>query len=204
MRYGYLFILALLIGMASCSERSVQLTDEQKEEYLSLGNDIASQSQKALLAKVTQAIADSGITGAVAFCSENAIPITESLSKEFSIEIKRVSDRNRNPDNALLTDTDLTAMSLISLMMEEDNGSEPFSKHVALQENNYLYYYKAIPLGMPTCLNCHGNKDTDIASETLKLIEKKYPNDKATGYQLGELRGLWKIAFPLDDKSKLD
>ncbi|MBW7840399.1 MAG: DUF3365 domain-containing protein [Chitinophagaceae bacterium] len=194
MKHLYWGVLALLISFTSCSTNHVEGIDpEEKQVYFEEGNHIASEAQKALLSKVTKAIADSGVNGAVAFCNENAIPITDSLSNAFHAQIKRISNKNRNPDNVLKTETDIMAWNLIEGMARE--ATAPPAQHVVLQEGNKIFYYKAITLGMPTCLKCHGNKDTDIAPETLQLIQAKYPNDKAIGYQLGELRGLWKIAL---------
>lgn len=48
------------------------------------------------------------------------------------------------------------------------------------------------PKGMPTCLKCHGGAE-DIAGGTRAVLAEKYPRDRATGYQLGDLRGMWKI-----------
>ncbi len=48
---------------------------------------------------------------------------------------------------------------------------------------------------MPACLKCHGLPGKDIDANTLALLQKKYPEDKATGYKLGDLRGAWKISF---------
>lgn len=53
-----------------------------------------------------------------------------------------------------------------------------------------------IVLGNPLCLQCHGTPGEDIDPETLASIQKFYPNDKATGFKLGDLRGLWRITFP--------
>jgi hypothetical protein len=53
-----------------------------------------------------------------------------------------------------------------------------------------------IVLGNPLCLQCHGTPGKDIGPETLAAIKKIYPEDKAIGYQLGDLRGLWRITFP--------
>ena len=49
-----------------------------------------------------------------------------------------------------------------------------------------------IPLSQPLCLQCHGG-DEDIAPGTREAILAKYPQDKATGYQLNDLRGIWRI-----------
>ncbi len=50
-------------------------------------------------------------------------------------------------------------------------------------------------LGNPLCLQCHGTPNQDIAPETLAAIQKLYPGDKATGFKLGDLRGLWRVTF---------
>jgi hypothetical protein len=45
------------------------------------------------------------------------------------------------------------------------------------------------------CLQCHGTADT-IAPEVRQAIETLYPNDLATGYTVGELRGLIRVTVP--------
>ena len=47
------------------------------------------------------------------------------------------------------------------------------------------------------CLRCHGEPGPDISAEDLALIQRLYPQDKATGFKLGQLRGAWRIDFPL-------
>jgi hypothetical protein len=42
-------------------------------------------------------------------------------------------------------------------------------------------------------LQYHVSEGTDIAPETLKVIEEKYPIDQATGYTEKQLRGIWVI-----------
>ena len=37
------------------------------------------------------------------------------------------------------------------------------------------------------CMQCHGNLDTEVLSETLVQIENLYPNDKGIGYKIDEL-----------------
>lgn len=63
---------------------------------------------------------------------------------------------------------------------------------IHVEEN--MIYYKPILTAMPACLQCHGNEE-QIEPETWKKIQALYPEDKATGYGLNELRGMWKIEF---------
>ncbi len=185
-----IIILAFFAILAGCMQTSNTLSEADKKSYLTLGDSIATYTQLMLLKNLTQAIEDRGTTGAVAFCSEKAIPLSQDASETHHVQISRLTDKNRNPDNKLSSETDKKAWSAISQLM---NDKETPQKHWIGKEGDAVYYYKAIPLGMPTCLSCHGKKDGDIAAETLQEISKRYPNDLATGYEMGQLRGVWKV-----------
>jgi hypothetical protein len=43
------------------------------------------------------------------------------------------------------------------------------------------------------CLQCHGKPGTDISEATTAKLRQLYPNDKATGYGINELRGIWVV-----------
>ena len=51
------------------------------------------------------------------------------------------------------------------------------------------------------CLKCHGQLD-EINYPVIELLREKYPNDRALGYQVGDVRGAVsvKIALPLKEK----
>ncbi len=56
-------------------------------------------------------------------------------------------------------------------------------------------YMRAIRINTPACLKCHG--DPAAFSEALSdKLGKLYPDDKATGYTTGELRGALRVEFP--------
>ena len=38
------------------------------------------------------------------------------------------------------------------------------------------------------CLGCHGDIE-NISADVKTILNNKYPNDKATGYQMDDLRG---------------
>ncbi|MCK9481946.1 MAG: DUF3365 domain-containing protein [Bacteroidia bacterium] len=193
-----IFVIAILGILASCSSNSssnliredaaTPAIDEQA--MLKLGDSIATHAQQILLANVSSAIKEHGFAGAVSFCNENAITLTDSVSILHASQISRVSDKARNQNNELLNEMDKQAWAQIAAMMSDENAA---NKHLIMREQNEVFYFKAIPLGMPTCLACHGVKGQDIAAETQKEINIRYPLDKATGYTMGQLRGLWKI-----------
>ena len=55
-------------------------------------------------------------------------------------------------------------------------------------------YMKAIPVGK-ACLTCHGSK---ISGQVATVINDRYPEDQATGYKEGELRGAFSLFKIID------
>jgi hypothetical protein len=60
-------------------------------------------------------------------------------------------------------------------------------------------YHAPIVLNLPLCLNCHGQPGTNIQPATLVQIKKIYPGDEATGFEMGQVRGMWSIDFKRSD-----
>lgn len=175
--------LLLVLTIVSC-----QQTTHNEKEISALKNDadsIATVSQNVLLQNVAAAIQKGGTEYAVDFCHVKAIPITDSLSKEVRMSIQRISDKNRNPENNLDTETDRS-------VFDEFKKKQELVDTLFKAKSQYVYY-KRINLAMPTCMKCHGNPTTDIEEKTLQKIQSLYPNDKAIGYKLNDFRGLWKI-----------
>lgn len=188
--------ICILIGsvfLLNCSNTPKPLSESEKAYYQTLGDSITTETQKILLHNVSTKIKEKGIVSTVDFCNENAISLTHSLSEGTNFQINRISLKNRNEKNALSNEIDRKAWEEILKLMEEPTQY----KHIVLsgENNSKVYYYKAIPLGMPICLACHGNKQTEIEADVLQAINSKYPTDKATDYKMGELRGLWKMEF---------
>jgi hypothetical protein len=49
-------------------------------------------------------------------------------------------------------------------------------------------------------LKCHGKPGSQITQKTYDKILEFYPNDKAIGYDVNEVRGIWSIEFEKDNK----
>ena len=119
-------------------------------------------------------------------CSTKAIPITDSSSKESEATVSRVSLKNRNPLNipndwqkAVLEDFDARAAK------GEDVSKMGFSEVVEKDGHKQLRFMKALPTG-DVCLKCHGS---NIGADVQAKITELYPEDKATGYEKGQVRG---------------
>lgn len=180
----------LLLGIAATGCNSIKSADRSEEEGILLqkGDSIARQVQVMLLTSVTNAAQDFGVAGAVRFCNEKAIVLTDSAGGDF--EVRRLSNKNRNPVNAIVAEADQEAWVKMQALLLDSTVKE---KHFVARHQDNIYYYKAIHIAMPACLNCHGIAGKDIEPATEKIIRQSYPDDKAIGYVLGDLRGIWRI-----------
>lgn len=185
-----LYLFGLVFIMMSCGNKNTETTDIQKDKYIKVGDSITAETQKLLLKNVSEQIKQNGLVAAVDFCNVNALMLTNTLADK-TMQIERLTNKNRNDNNLITINLDKKAWEELSKNFLEKKSTEP----VVLQDNNKVYYYKAIPLGMPTCLQCHGSKQSDISAEVQEVLQIKYPNDKAFDYKLGELRGMWKMTF---------
>ncbi len=166
-------------------------TEKPQVNYLEKGDEITTATQTALLQTVSKAIAEKEAHGAVEYCNLKALAIVDSLSKVHNCQIRRVSDKYRNPQDKAQNETEEKALQTFLEKYQKQEKLEPFT----LQEGSNTYYFKPIMVGMETCLKCHGDKNKDIAPKTLATIEKLYPNDLAKGYKLKDFRGMWVVKF---------
>lgn len=187
-------VVGLLMLLYSCGQETPQQKPQAmtEEQYLSLGDSVATNAQKLLLQNLVNAIKEKGIAAAVGYCNVNAIPLTEQASHQYQVSLQRISDKNRNPKNAIQEEQDMQAWTAMQQLMQDTSKHK---KHLLVNNEQGATYYKAITIAMPTCLSCHGEKDKDLATDTWNTIQTSYPQDKAHGYQMGQLRGLWKVRF---------
>lgn len=160
--------------------------------YLQRGKEYAMATKAVLGKNLLSAINSKGTEDALSFCNERAIPLTDSMQTSLGVNIKRASDNNRNPDNAATLD-ELEYILQSKKML--DNGQE-LKPQIHEKGNKMVGYYPILSNQM--CLQCHGKPNDDIQLKTIKKIDKLYPNDKAKGYGVNELRGIWVIEMPKD------
>lgn len=189
-------ILSVVIFLTNCDTTTEKKkgipsssadTTSQIKSPLETGQEMAMKT-KAILGKyLVTAIQDKGAEGAIEFCSTRAIHITDSMSTVLGSRIKRVAERNRNPVNVASTD-ELAYINEIKASLARKEKPKP-----QLKENpeTYTAYYPILTDQL--CLQCHGDKKTDIKPVTFSTINRLYPDDKATGFKLNELRGIWVI-----------
>lgn len=168
----------------------------EKEKYaalkkdrtpLEIGQEIAMETKGVLGKNLKNAIKTRGTENAVEFCSTQAISLTDSMVLVLNAKIKRVSDLNRNPNNAA-NESELNYILAAKRTLANGEEIQPSIQIIAGKQ---VGYYPILTNDM--CLQCHGNQNSDISISTAERIKQLYPNDKAIGYGANELRGIWVI-----------
>lgn len=176
--------------LSSEAESQLELSsDEQRAEYAERGLEYALNTQAVLGKNLTQSIQDKGILGALAFCNENAYPLTDSMAVAQNARLKRVSDKPRNENNT----ADTQEIEHINTFKQTIANEVTPTPIVSETDTTVTVYYPILTNTM--CLQCHGQPDSGIESSTLKEINRLYPNDQAIGYNINEVRGLWRVLF---------
>ena len=71
------------------------------------------------------------------------------------------------------------------------------SEFVEDADGRWYRYMKAIP-AQPMCLQCHGQEE-DIPADVKAVLAWEYPEDQATGYREGDIRGAISIRHKLQE-----
>lgn len=153
------------------------------------GNLIAEAAQASLLEKLSKHIKNGGVPAAIEYCQVQALPLTDSLSKQYGATIRRSSLNLRNPANA---PQELEKQLLEAYQYNNENNL-PLEDNVQRLGQEAFLYTKPILISSPLCLNCHGGAGEEIGTKTLSLLDSLYPGDQARGYAVGDLRGIWSI-----------
>lgn len=141
--------------------------------------------------------------------AENAIPVCKVIAPAMAAEysqdgrlLKRVSLKARNK---VLGTPDVWEKEVLEgFDKAQREGKSVDNMDVSTvskdADGRWFRYMKAIPT-QAQCLQCHG-KPADISAGMKALLTSEYPEDKATGYSAGEIRGAISIKRRLDVVSK--
>lgn len=185
----------LLIGLLSLV---VPIAADEIEVLVNESRGAVQAFKQSLQAELQAHLKTGGPVQAISVCNVRAPEIAASLSKPHDWHIGRTSLKLRNPNNA---PDDWERAVLEQFEHDKSGGADPQSlEHYAVvseEGRRYFRYMKAIPVG-EVCLACHG---ASIAPDVRAKLNELYPNDQATGFSVGDLRGAFTISQSLDTAS---
>jgi len=178
-------LIAVLSGTAAAGQ-----TDEHVEQ----SRQAVQQFFGQLKGELQAAMKAGGPVNAIEVCSEKAPAIAREVSEKHGLQIGRTSLKTRNSGNAP-DQWEKTVLEEFEQRKAAGEHPQKMETHTIVEQDGKqtFRYMKAIPTG-ELCLQCHG-KNLDPAV-TAKL-QKLYPEDRATGFSQGDIRGAFTISKDL-------
>jgi hypothetical protein len=142
------------------------------------------------------AMTNGGPAEAIGVCKVRAPQIAAEAMQKTGMQIKRVSPKNRNPKG--VPDTwESDSMAALEKRLAAGEKPETLDTYAVVDTpNGQVFRYAKALVTQPVCLTCHGAPDT-LSDAVKAKLASEYPNDKATGYSAGMIRGVLSIKKPL-------
>lgn len=167
-----------------------------QDAWVAQARQVATAVPPKLLSVLTAEIERSGTAGAIGVCREEAPKLAHAASQESGWSVRRVSLRERNPKAA---PDDWERAALEDFERRAAAGEKPATLEraevVQQQGRPVMRYMRALPV-VELCTNCHGTPER-VSPAVKERLAELYPNDKATGYAIGQIRGAMTISKPL-------
>jgi hypothetical protein len=171
-----LIVVALAVAMcAACEQPAIN--------YMTRGAELLAPFKQNLKTALVAGM-EAGPAEAISACSIEAPRIAEGLSVK-GVLMGRSSHKLRNPENA-------SPDWLAPILRGYADGSTDLVPIAIEIEEGRMGYVEPIMM-QSMCLTCHGESlQADIAAK----ISESYPEDQATGFKSGDLRGVFWVEFP--------
>lgn len=193
--------LAWLAGCSKAPEATPStppigpLSAETRNAAVQRGKAVVAETFSLLSSNLQSAIQQGGISNALPFCSLAASPLTAGMAGKHGVTIRRVTHKARNPTGQA-DPVELAILQQFEAALRAAAATNPPPLVTNLTADT-VTFFAPIVLNNELCLKCHGEPGKDIAPENVAVIQRLYPQDRATGFKLGDLRGAWRIDVQL-------
>jgi hypothetical protein len=191
-------LLALLAGCSGLAyapgARAEEPVERRVESALAEARVAAKELSEAIRGLLMQELKTGGLEGAVAVCSTKAQARTAEYRRTFENDIRRVSLRHRNPAN----EPDAYERRVLESFDRLPAEARPAAEHWELVREDgqeALRYLKPV-VANAMCLTCHGEK-AKIPPAVQAIVAREYPDDRAIGFSVGDVRGAVSVRIPL-------
>lgn len=184
--FSIILLLIPIVGGCRDGGDATPAESSARDSTAASPREIAVQAQtdllEQLLNRLMAGMAQGGPAAAIPICKEEAPRIARLVGETHGVSIGRTSFRLRNSANT----PPAWAVPLI-----EQRVAEPTFLDL---EDGRLGAFLPIRL-KPQCTFCHGPKE-ELIPEVQDALAEQYPDDQATGFQEGDLRGWFWVEVP--------
>ena len=167
-------------GQADWKEQQAPVGDRQQQ--LAIADKAQAELAKRLMDRLSASISEGGPAAGIEVCSSEAPGIASAVAEANQVRIGRTSHKLRNPANS--------GPAWVARVVEDKSGTRRYFSG----PDGTLAVATPIPLGQ-MCAQCHGPV-AGISAEVKAALAKRYPQDTATGFEVGEVRGWFWVEVP--------
>lgn len=178
-------LACLALSLTACAAEE---TAAPQPAFAQSAAQLADAYQAALQGELGAALKQVGPVGAIGVCQSAAPAIAADMSNEGELTVSRIARRNRNPGNAVPAELDALYQQL---EREPLRDGKPHVVTAVVKDREV--FMRALPMKEQPCAVCHG---TNIDADVKAAIDASYPDDRATGFAAGDLRGAMLVTSP--------
>ena len=187
-------IVVLLAGSLSLPAMA---GDDANAKNLDESRKTAQEFMQKLGTALKQQLESGGAESAISVCKQIAPALAAEYSQNGRI-LKRVSLK---PRNKILGTPDSWETRMLERAEQSQHNGEAvagleYSEVRDEADGRWFRYFKAIPT-QHICLQCHG-QSYQIPDNVKAMLAAEYPDDQATGYSVGSIRGAVSIRHKLE------
>ncbi|MCW9012335.1 MAG: DUF3365 domain-containing protein [Gammaproteobacteria bacterium] len=185
----------LLIALTATISIAPAYADNHLKQRAMESKTVVKEFMGQLKGELQAAMKAGGPGNAINVCKESAPLIAKNLSDKYGWKVARTSLKTRNPNNAPdAWEADVLRKFEARKQAGEDVKPMAYFAEVEDKGSKSFRFMKAIPTG-EACLKCHG---TNIDAKVVAKLDATYPEDKARGFKLGDIRGAFTIVQPIN------
>ena len=176
-------VLLLILGVQAWAA-------EDMAEEVERARAITGEFMQTLKSTLLQAMKEGGPVKAIEVCASQAGAIAQRVGERHGWRVGRTSLRLRNADNAP-DEWEAGVVQEFARQWPDRKQGQPLEAYRWNDERTRFRYMRSIAV-QPPCLACHGDQ---LAPEVRQALKARYPQDQATGYKAGELRGAFSLEW---------
>lgn len=187
-------LVATVLGVVAMPAHADASTDEAVQAQLQDYKATMQAFGKTLKGELQAAMKEGGPMAAVQVCNERAPEIAADMSAESGYTLRRTSLKPRATEP---TDWERVVLEDFEARKAAGAPVDEIAWHEVKEVDGekQLRFMKAIATE-GVCLTCHGQ---DVDPKLKAEIDRLYPDDQATGFEEGDIRGAFSVTAALED-----
>lgn len=188
-----LFAVMFFLG----ASQSALADEDVQAKYQAEARKTAQEFLQKLGGVLKQQLEAGGPESAIGVCKQVAPALAAEYSRDGRV-VKRVSLKPRNQIQGVPDAWETQRLQNFDRALSEGKpvGEMEFAAVTEGPDGRWFRYVKAIPM-QKMCLQCHG-QPYQISEGVKALLAREYPEDQATGYSAGSVRGAISMRWKLD------